>query len=185
MSFEVFDKRRKRLDVKPTVVIRFNAVFGFNNPAMELMGSPEALLVLFDSEERLIGFTPSTRNDKRAFPIRGKEGQGRTVSAKNFLVYYGIDHDVSRAYPVEWTGEMLVVDLKAGGKDVSAPPPKKRRGSGVRRLHASAELSDRMCANGERCVRYDEDDPKPAPAILAANNPGPLCEGCQRRAGVA
>lgn len=45
--------------------------------------------------------------------------------------------------------------------------------------------SARSCANGERCVGYDEDDPYPAPAALAANSRSPLCGGCQRRAGVA
>jgi len=179
-GFELFDKGKRKLDIKPAVVIRFNAVFGFNNPAMELMGGPKALLTYFDREKRLIGFKPADPKDPHRFMVRGKEGQGRTVSAKNFLVYYGIDYGTSRSYPVEWTGEMLVVDLKQGGKDVSTPVPRKRPKS-VTKLPSSA----RSCASAERCVSYDEDDLKPAPALLDGSDPGPLCRGCQRRAGVA
>lgn len=55
----------------------------------------------------------------------------------------------------------------------------------ITKHRADIGADERLCANGERCTAYDEDDPKPQPAILDEANPGPLCRRCQKRAGVA
>lgn len=55
----------------------------------------------------------------------------------------------------------------------------------IARPQAETGAEASLCANGERCMAYDEDMPKPSPAILDKANPGPLCRRCQKRAGVA
>lgn len=49
---------------------------------------------------------------------------------------------------------------------------------------AAEGLIERRCVKGINCVRVEPGSSAPEPAILDEANPGPLCRGCQERAGI-
>ncbi len=53
----------------------------FNKFTAKALGNPEAVLLLFEKKESLIGIKPSTMTEKDAFPLKPKSG------AMNFIVH--------------------------------------------------------------------------------------------------
>jgi hypothetical protein len=124
MPFEVFDKRTAAVSKSPFVTVqKNNGPLSMNRPAYELMDKPEAVELLFDREEQLIGFHPVPITSPKAFPVRpqGKNSATLMVAGQSFTKHYGIDTRVARRYPVEMRDDVLVVDLKGESVEVRSP----------------------------------------------------------------
>lgn len=134
MPFEVFDKRAATATKSPMVTIQKGGMFSWNKAAYEAIGSPEAVQLLYDKEEKLIGFRPVESTNPRAFFVRpqGKNAATFTVAGRSFTQHYGIDTDTALRYAVEAQDDTLVLDLKKDSVDVTGPRAamKSRLGSG-------------------------------------------------------
>jgi hypothetical protein len=133
MGFEVFDKRAAVASKHPYVTIQRRGPFSFNRAAYELMGSPEAVELLYDRDTERVAFRPVSAERPRAFPVRaqGKNAATHMVSGQAFTKHYGLDTSVARRYAVEMEDEMLILDLRADSTDATGPRDKhKADGSG-------------------------------------------------------
>jgi len=126
MGFEVYDKRRASASKHPYVTMQRRGPFSFNRAAYELMGSPEAIELLYDRDEERIGFRPASPDRPQAFPMRpqGKNSVTHIVAGQSFANHYGLDVSVARRYPVRMEDEILVLDLR--GDSVEATGPRAR-----------------------------------------------------------
>jgi hypothetical protein len=126
MGFEVYDKRRASVSKHPYVTMQRRGPFSFNRAAYELMGSPEAIELLYDRDEERIGFRPASPDRPQAFPVRaqGKNSVTHIVAGQSFANHYGLDVSVARRYPVRMEDEILVLDLR--GDSVEATGPRAR-----------------------------------------------------------
>ncbi len=124
MPFEVFDKRSATASKNPLVTIQKGGYFSLNRAAYQAMGEPEAVELLFDREEQLIGFRPADPTSPRAFPVRsqGKHSPSTLmITGRAFTKYYDIDASTARRYGVEMRDGVLVLDLKSESVDVTGP----------------------------------------------------------------
>ena len=127
MPFEEFDKRAATASKSPFVTIQRKGPFSFNKAAYELMGKPEAVTLLYDNEEKLIGFKPVPISNPRAFPMRPQQNEVTfVVTGQAFTKHYNIDTSTARRYAVEMRDGLLVLDLKSESTDVTGPRAKSR-----------------------------------------------------------
>lgn len=119
MPFEVFDKAKHydgphRKEPYPVVGVQRAGHISLNSAALKALGEPEALLLFFDPDERVIGLGPSTRTNPAAFPLRmtGRTATTRIVSARSFLRHFGAEHPEARRYPARMYDGMLTVPLR-------------------------------------------------------------------------
>ena len=127
MPFEEFDKRAASASKSPFVTILKDKGFTINGAALRLLGEPEAVTLLYDPEERLIGFKPASTDYPRAYPVRPQEkGTSATVAGRAFIQHYGINHDVTRRYAVEMRDGLLVLDLGSDSTEVTGPWSRRR-----------------------------------------------------------
>lgn len=114
------------------MTIQKRGALSFNTPAFEALGSPKHVELLFDPDERLIGFRKTTAAAPHAYTVRavGKTGATHVVSGKAFLAYYGIPRDIARRWIAEERDGMLVVDLKRPGTDVTGHSSRATAGGG-------------------------------------------------------
>ncbi len=123
MGFEVFDKRAAVASKHPYVTMQRKGPFSFNQAAFDLMGSPEAVELLYDRDTERVGFRPTDPERPRAFPVRaqGKNSVTHVVAGQSFAKHYGLDTSVARRYSVAMDGDMLILDLRGESTDVTGP----------------------------------------------------------------
>lgn len=67
-------------------------VFGLNQKAVGLLGAPEAVVMLFDKANRLIGLKASSPDVNHAYELKQQgTSQNYFLRAKSFCNFYGID----------------------------------------------------------------------------------------------
>lgn len=133
-NFEVFTKRMIPLQKKPFVTINKRGTLSLNAAAFAAIGRPDAVELLFDAAERVIGIRATDDEAEHGYPVRaqgGKEAGPFLVSGKAFSVYYGIDTTVSRRYTVELTDGALCFDLNANSVEVTSNRSKAAFGDPV------------------------------------------------------
>lgn len=128
MPFEVFREARSALpEVQPQVTILTNGVLTLNRSAVEALGSPQVVELLYDRDEQIIGLRPTDPSEPHARPLRSPtKASTRQVSIHLFAKHYGIDLSTSRRYPAELRGDVLTIDLKGDSVVVT-----RRRGQAL------------------------------------------------------
>lgn len=123
MPFEEFDKRAATASKSPFVTIQRRGPFSLNRAAYEALGKPEAVSLLYDEEEKLIGFKPRPLNYARALPVRPQGPNQNTymIAGRAFAQHYDLDTSVARRYAVEMRDGILILDLKTESVDVTGP----------------------------------------------------------------
>lgn len=122
LPFEEFDKRAASASKSPFVTIRKDKGFTLNLAAYKLLGEPEAVTLLYDPEERLIGFKAASTDYPRAYPIRTQEkGTAVTVAGRAFSLHYDLDVSATRRYAVEVRDGVLVLDLESDSTEIEGP----------------------------------------------------------------
>jgi len=123
MPFEVFDKRAATASKYPMVSILKQGSFTLNRAAYKLLGEPQMVELLFDPDEKLIGFREVPASNPRAYPVRpqGQNAATFMVAGQAFTKYYDIDTSTARRYSVEIKDDILVLDLKGESTDVTGP----------------------------------------------------------------
>ena len=87
-----------------------------NGNIYEKLGSPEAVIFLFDKVNSIIGINPASPHMQNAFPVKERgEGRNRVIRATPFCKCHGIIVDVTRAFlnPEIDDDGILRLDLKA------------------------------------------------------------------------
>jgi hypothetical protein len=132
MSFEVFKRHRMPSTQEPAIGIQKRGSLSLNTAAFEALGSPKHVELLYDAEERLIGIRKTTAANPHAYLVRGvgKNEATHVVSGKAFLAYYNISRDVARRWLAEKRDDMLVVDLKQPGTEVTSHSSRAQKGGG-------------------------------------------------------
>jgi len=125
MPFEVFDKKAVPNSAEAWVTLQKRGNFSFNRKAIEAFGNPEAVELLYDRENKLIGFRPASPGAPRAYPVR-KTGNSGThlVAGMAFSQHYGIPTEEARRFSPKLQDGMLVIDLK-GDYEVATGPRQK------------------------------------------------------------
>lgn len=123
MPFEVFDKKAATASKSPMITIQKQGSFSLNRAAYKLIGEPEAVELLFDRDEQLVGFQAASADSPRAYPIRpqGKSGATLMIAGQAFTKYYELDTSVARRYSAKETDGILILDLKSESVDVTGP----------------------------------------------------------------
>jgi hypothetical protein len=123
MPFKEFDKRAATASKSPFVTHQRRGPFSMNRAAFELMGEPEAVTLLYDEEEQLIGFKPADSSNPRSFPVRpqGKNAATLMIAGQSFSKHFGLDTSIARRYSVEMRDGVLVLDLKSDSVDATGP----------------------------------------------------------------
>ena len=129
MGFEVFQKGSAPIVGVPSVTIQKRGLFSLNHAASELIGHPDAVTFLWDSNNRLIAIRPAEPEDPNAYPAREQtvrkprpNGQRGTVliAGSMFTKYIGADTAVARRWVPRVQDGMLIVDLSEDGQVVIA-----------------------------------------------------------------
>lgn len=124
MPFEVFQKSSAPLARVPSVTIQKRGLISMNRSAHALIGSPDAVELLYDPERKLIGLRPSVETDPNAYPARpqsAKTGKGPIlVAGTKFTQFYGIDTTQSLRYVPTAEDGMLIIDVSKPGQIVSS-----------------------------------------------------------------
>jgi hypothetical protein len=120
VDFERFDQRHITISGSPFVTIqRGGRVMTINRAAYEMLGGPEAVELLWNKQNRVIGVRKVSPKVPYAFPLRAQGRKGREpsnylVATQAFTKYYGIDTSVAMRYPVEMQEDVLTVPLDKG-----------------------------------------------------------------------
>ena len=126
MPMELFDRRLAPLNKAPLVTIQRRGNFSFTHAAHELLGKPDAIELLYDREEHLIGIRPADPRSTTAFALRpavaDRPASPLVTTAASFTAFYDIDTSVSRRWTPELRDGLLLIDLKG-------PSVEARRGS--------------------------------------------------------
>lgn len=111
----------------PEVTIYKHARVTLNGTAAAVLGFPEAVEFLYSEEEQIMGLRTAEPGSSRAYLLRkGGRGTSYHTSGESFIKGYGIPHERATRYKAEVDGDMLLVDLKRGGVDVSSRRRPKR-----------------------------------------------------------
>ncbi|HEX3359599.1 MAG TPA: hypothetical protein VHS74_01290 [Solirubrobacterales bacterium] len=133
MPFETFKRQRAIQTTEPAVTIQKRGTFSLNSPAFEALGNPEYLELLYDRQERLIGLRKADSSVPHAYLVRplGKGGTTQMVSGTAFLAYYGIEFDTARRWIAQLQDDVLVIDLKEPGVEVTGSRTKSAAAGGT------------------------------------------------------
>lgn len=81
------------------ITINRKLVLTFNKYAVKMLGNPEAVLLLFEKQESMIGVVPSNMKDKDAFPLKPKGGGlNFVVHTAPFCRHFGIMIDKTERF---------------------------------------------------------------------------------------
>lgn len=138
MAFDVFLKQRQPATTDPAVTIQKRGAFSLNARAFADLGDPNAVELLYDADERLIGIRPSTLDSRNAYPVRvvTKGSSSYLVTGTAFANYYGIPLGTARRWIGRMQDGMLILDLKEPGDEVTSNRAKRAETS-ERSLFAS------------------------------------------------
>jgi hypothetical protein len=128
-NWTAFDRRSRPLADEALVTIQRRGTFSFNAAARAGIGEPEAVELLYDVDEHLIGFRPVDASNPRAYALR-KQGHANNwiVGGQAFTKAFRIDTETAMRYPATVVDGVLVVDLKQPGADATGVRLKKTDG---------------------------------------------------------
>ncbi|MES2170954.1 MAG: hypothetical protein V4479_09590 [Actinomycetota bacterium] len=122
-NFETFEKRRTPPASEPFVTLLKTGVISMNVIAYESLGRAPYLEFLYDKDEKIVGLNPLRNESQFSYPVRelaSATGGTFSVSAKAFMLFYGIPMDSSIRRRAYLDGPILCVDLNEPGVDVTS-----------------------------------------------------------------
>lgn len=119
-NWTAFDKRSRPIVDDAFVTIQRRGTFSFNKAARAAIGDADAVELLYDADERLIGFRPVEPSHPRAYALR-KQGRANNwiVGGQAFTKSFKIGTDTAMRYVAAAQDGVLVVDLKQPGTDAT------------------------------------------------------------------
>lgn len=128
-NFETFKKRMVPLKKAPYVTIQKRGTMSFNAAAHAALGQPEAVELLYDPSEKIIGVRKVDPAVEHAYPLRSPSQAERSfiLSGTAFMRYYELDAEVSTRRSAYMDGDVLCIDLKDAGTVVTSNRNKAAR----------------------------------------------------------
>lgn len=124
MGFEVFEKSSAPISTVPAATIQKRGLISLNRSAYQMLGSPEAVELLWDAERKIIGFRPAPLENPNAYPVRPqstKSDKGPVLIAGNlFTRYIGLDTSEARRWVPALENNILCIDLNTPGQKVTS-----------------------------------------------------------------
>lgn len=87
---------------------------GLNRAAVQALGDPSAIVLLYDATTRSIGLRAATRRVPHAYPVLKHGGSAATVTVIAFAKHYGIDLTTTRSYDAVLEDGILVIEVDKG-----------------------------------------------------------------------
>jgi hypothetical protein len=113
--FEVFTGRAHPAGEEKAITIHRRGLVSVNRAAHVALGEPEAVELLYDRGERVMGLRGVSPEVQHAYPVRRQRATSSLlVSGRAFTRCYGIPTDAARRYRARMLGNVLAVDLKVG-----------------------------------------------------------------------
>lgn len=115
-----FDRRASPITDEAFITIQRRGTFSVNRAAREAIGEPEAIELLYDADERVIGFRPVDPALPHAYRLR-KQGRSNSwiIGGQAFTKTFKIDTEAAVRYAATIEDGVLVVDLKRPGADAT------------------------------------------------------------------
>jgi hypothetical protein len=114
-DFEVFMGRASPILRDAALTIYPRGLVSLNRAGCKALGEPEAVELLFDRTERLIGLRGVSAQVPHAYPLRTQAASSSVlVSGRAFARHFGISTDVARRYPAKMIGDVLAAHVKEG-----------------------------------------------------------------------
>lgn len=139
MGFEVFKKSSAPLPSVPSVTIQKRGLMSLNRAAYQLIGSPDAVELLWDRERKLIGIRPADIASPDGYPARAQSATSNRgpilVAGSMFTRFIELDTSRAKRWVPRLDDGILCIDLNVEGQPVSS----NRRGTGADRAD---EVSD-------------------------------------------
>jgi hypothetical protein len=112
-SWKDFDHAgTSKTDTRPMFSLQVSGALQFNRAAYELMGRPDALRLMYDDQNNLIGFRPAKVGERSAYAVRKADNAERYgISAKAFTNYFGIPLVDTRRFEAKKYGDFVGIDL--------------------------------------------------------------------------
>ncbi len=126
-NWEVFDRKAKPLVSQPLVTLQASGTFSMNEASYDALGQPDQVELLYDREERVIGFRAATDKSPHSYPIKPQQN-GRTfqTGGRAFCKHYGIETGKARRFAGEMIDGVLAIDLKGEALDAGRAKYVKR-----------------------------------------------------------
>ncbi len=98
----------------PIVSIRKRGTLGLNEAAYQALGRPDAVKIVYGTEERVVGFMPASIASLTAYPVKvHANGTSYEVAGTKFCRFYGIPIDEpSRRYAAFLEGKALLIRVE-------------------------------------------------------------------------
>lgn len=134
MSFEVFKKSSAPMPSVPSVTIQKRGLISLNRAAYALIEEPEAVELLWDAQNRLIGLRPTDLVNPDGYPARAQNAKSDRgpilIAGSLFTRFIGLDTTHAKRWVPREEGGILVIDLNVEGQPVSSNRRKSRSPSG-------------------------------------------------------
>lgn len=113
-NFEEFDRKSSPVVTTPLITLQKRGNFGVNRAAYEAMGQPEAVKLLYDKDQQVIGIQPTEDPAARnAYTVRKQPNSDSWLFAGvAFAHKYEIPLGETRRWRAKMHGDILTVDLK-------------------------------------------------------------------------
>ncbi len=108
------------------VTINGKGIVLFNRKAWESLGTPQAVTLLFDQTNDIIGIKPSPPDRPNAFPVKGQY-YSRIIYAGTFCVHFGFDIERTMVFNEVELDEQGIMRLPLRTATAISRPRKKRR----------------------------------------------------------
>lgn len=120
-KFETFTRRFAKASKEPTLTVTVRGTLNINEPALIALGKPDAVVLLYDRDEAVIGVRPADREDPNAYRVAqlGSGSHSRTIVARDFCAWIGADLADARRYPLTMDGDIGCVSLRGPSRIVT------------------------------------------------------------------
>ncbi|MDQ2846846.1 MAG: hypothetical protein M3Y77_10960 [Actinomycetota bacterium] len=131
-NFEVFTQRIAPSAGIALVTIQKRGAISLNKTAFVALGEPNAVELLYDRTERIIGLRSAQPEAEHAYPVRSAAGGHSpfVVSAIAFTKFYNIDTDRTLRWHASFTDGVLCVELNSVAIPVTSSRSIQRASSG-------------------------------------------------------
>src|SRR5688500_18550952 len=116
-NFELFEEgERSQAASGVHVTLNKECKLFFNRLAVEALGEPDGVALLFDKRKKIIGVRPSALAKKHAYRLRpfSRGSRSKRITIKNFCRRYGLQPSGTLAFPSAAVNRdgVLVLDLQ-------------------------------------------------------------------------
>lgn len=125
MRLVEFTDVRRRVDLEPRLGIQSKGRLSLNAVAVERLGRPTHVVLLFDPDGPFLGVRPADQREAHAYRLTGtgKENEARTVSLVALFNHFGIDGDqYLGGYIPDWDEEIGGLVARLGAPTSTSSP---------------------------------------------------------------